>query len=159
MEFKNATCRGCYALGTACGKCEKCEIDKPILPPDVRALDAMIHDLRKMRDDYKIGETRSSYSAAIDRLDVLRSHLIEGEKSIKQLTKQQCINYWQATEEDAEEDTNYFIKRIKENGFYKDVPLDAQAAIKAWANCEPLKQNRDFLKSFAEIARLTLGIE
>lgn len=23
--FKNPTCRGCYALGTACGHCEKCE--------------------------------------------------------------------------------------------------------------------------------------
>jgi co-chaperonin GroES (HSP10) len=23
-RFKSATCRGCYALGTACGTCEKC---------------------------------------------------------------------------------------------------------------------------------------
>lgn len=23
-EFKKATCRGCYALGTACGHCERC---------------------------------------------------------------------------------------------------------------------------------------
>lgn len=23
--FKRPTCRGCYALGTACGQCDKCE--------------------------------------------------------------------------------------------------------------------------------------
>jgi hypothetical protein len=26
--FKHPTCRGCYALGTACGKCEKCEWER-----------------------------------------------------------------------------------------------------------------------------------
>ena len=26
--FKKPTCRGCYALGTACGKCEKCEWER-----------------------------------------------------------------------------------------------------------------------------------
>lgn len=27
-KYKGATCRGCYAFGTACGKCEKCEDER-----------------------------------------------------------------------------------------------------------------------------------
>lgn len=30
-QFKNATCRGAYAFGTACGHCERCDID-PLNP-------------------------------------------------------------------------------------------------------------------------------
>ena len=37
-KFTKATCRGCYALGTACGKCERCDID-PMNPKNMKSTD------------------------------------------------------------------------------------------------------------------------
>ncbi len=244
-QFKNAACKGCYAFGTACGKCEKCFHD-PMRPisdnpgallntlteatPQTKKHDkdkpidvifTMVHDLNILKSDptasnglknhfneaiekldaltnamavkilekeniskplikerkrdiiliedmaenlrtaknyiERSQEIRSAFNEALDRLAVLVSKLNEEEKTIKQLTKQQCINYW-GEDNITEEDTNYFVKRIKEHGFHNSVPPDAQAAMRSWAECEPSEENGKYLKAFAEIARLALGI-
>lgn len=64
-----------------------------------------------------------------------------------------------SSDEITEKDTIDFVNKIKKYGFEKSIPKDAQAAMRSWAECEPSEENDKYLKAFAEIARLSLGIE
>lgn len=80
------------------------------------------------------------------------------EFNLDQVTRQHAINYW-TSDNITEEDTNCFVDKIKNSGFHNSVPIDAQMAMKAWANCDATEANAYYLKAFAEIARAALGIE
>lgn len=74
------------------------------------------------------------------------------------ITKGQAIGYW-SDDTIQEYDTIDFISQIKEYGFHNSVPMDAQAAMRSWANCDATEGNAYYLKTFAEIAHAALGIE
>lgn len=79
-------------------------------------------------------------------------------QKLGEITRGQAISFW-SDDTITGQNTIEFVSQIKEYGFHDSVPLDAQAAMRSWANCEPSEENGKYLKAFAEIARLTLGVE
>lgn len=80
-SYKNPVCRGSYALGTACGICERCEETKEL---GKQKKDTGYKKLQRERDEYftKWGEYMKRANVAEERIKQLEGLLGECEAEL-----------------------------------------------------------------------------